>query len=182
MNPRLVVRGQLRPNLHFLDPIHAPHQKSLSSPAAPPASVAPVAVKFAQAGLAVAVNYSRSEEDARQTVAEVERHGRRRLLCQANVAEEAAVRDMVRRCKEELGGLDILVNNAAMTHFIDHRDLAGAAAVWDEIFGVNVKGLFFCCKEAMPLLEERSGIVQRLVGGRLAGGWHWSRTPRARRR
>jgi len=118
------------------------------------------AIKFAQAGIGVAVNYSKSEAEAKETFDEVKKCGVPALLIQANVGDEASVKAMVRRCKEELGGLDILVNNAATTHFIDHTDLAAAdSAVWDDIMGVNVKGLFFCCREAMPLLQERGGCI-----------------------
>ena len=119
-----------------------------------------VAVRLAKEGLAVAVNYSRSEAEARETLAEVERHGVPALLCRANVADEAAVKDMVARTVAELGGLDVLVNNAGTTRFIDHTDLSAATGeVWDEIMGVNVKGTFFCCREAMPHLAGRGGCI-----------------------
>ncbi len=119
-----------------------------------------VAIRLARAGLAVAVNYSRSETEANDTLAAVKSYGVPAILCRANVADEAAVGPMIRRCVEELGGLDVLVNNAGTTHFIAHTDLAAAtAAVWDEIFGVNVKGAFFCCRDAMPHLQARSGCI-----------------------
>src|SRR5687767_11269990 len=82
-----------------------------------------VALRFAARGLAVAVNYSRSEAEANETLAGVQAHGVPALLCRANVADDAAVRAMVARCKDELGGLDVLVNNAGTTRFIDHADL-----------------------------------------------------------
>src|SRR5439155_23973083 len=51
-------------------------------------------------------------------------------------------------------------NNAATTHFIDHTNLdALTESVWDEILGVNVKGTFYCCRAAMPLLQERNGSI-----------------------
>src|SRR5207253_5944494 len=81
------------------------------------------ALRFAKEGLAVAVNYSRSQQDAEETVAVVKNHGVPAILCHANVADEQAVKKMITRCREELGGLDVLVNNAGTTHFIDHTNL-----------------------------------------------------------
>ncbi len=118
------------------------------------------AIRFAREGLAVAVNYSRSESEAQETLAAVKDHGAPAMLCRADVSDEAAVREMVRRCVGELGGLDVLVNNAGTTRFIEHTDLQLATAeVWDEIMNVNVKGAFFCCREAMPHLQERGGCI-----------------------
>jgi 3-oxoacyl-[acyl-carrier protein] reductase len=119
-----------------------------------------VAARFARHGYAVAVNYSRSEKEAQETCAEVRRQGVPALLCQANVGDDAAVRDMVARCRAELGGLDALVNNAGTTHFIEHTKLdALTDTVWDNILGVNLKGTFYCCRAAMPLLQERCGNI-----------------------
>ena len=118
------------------------------------------ALLLAQRGLAIAVNYSRSEQDARETLDAVKRHGVPAILCRCNVADEAEVRAMVRRCRDELGGLDVLVNNAGTTRFIDHTDLdALTDEVWDEIFGVNLMGTFYCCRAALPLLQARQGAI-----------------------
>ena len=74
------------------------------------------AILLAERGYDVAVNYSKSESEAADTVAEVTRRGRRAILCKCNVADDAGVRAMVRRSADELGGLDVLANNAGMTH------------------------------------------------------------------
>jgi 3-oxoacyl-[acyl-carrier protein] reductase len=119
-----------------------------------------VALRFAAEGLAVAINYSRSEAEARDTLAAVQGLGGSGILCQANIADDAAVRGMVQRCRDELGGLDVLVNNAGTTHFIDHANLdAVTDEVWDDIFGVNLKGAFQACRAAWPLLRERGGAI-----------------------
>src|SRR5262245_61843612 len=118
------------------------------------------AIRFAKEGLAVAVNYSRSQKDAEETLAQVKARGVPAILCHANVADEQAVKKMVARCREELGGLDVLVNNAGTTHFIDHTNLEALTdAVWKEIFGLNMMGTFYCIRAAMPILQERSGCI-----------------------
>src|SRR6516165_4658089 len=110
-----------------------------------------VAVHFAKRGLAVAVNYSRSEKEARETLEAVRACGVPGIVYKANVGDDASVRAMVARCKDEFGGLDVLVNNAGMTHFIDHTNLdALTDEVWDEIFQVNLKGTFYASRAAMP--------------------------------
>src|SRR5215813_10858313 len=110
-----------------------------------------IALRFAAHGLAVAINYSRSEADARETLAAAERHGVPAILCKADVADDGAVRAMVARVRDELGGLDVLVNNAGTTHFIDHANLeAVTEQVWDDIFSVNVRGAFQCIRAAAP--------------------------------
>ena len=117
-----------------------------------------VALRFARQGMAVAVNYSRSEKEARETLADVKKLGVPAILCQCNVADEAGVRAMVEQCRKELGGLDILVNNAATTQFIEHSNLAALTEeVWDRILGVNLKGAYFCARAAIPLMQERGG-------------------------
>jgi 3-oxoacyl-[acyl-carrier protein] reductase len=119
-----------------------------------------VASRFASQGLAVAINYSRSEKEAEETLAAVRRHDVPAMLCRCNVADDRAVRDMVARCRDEWGGLDVLVNNAGTTHFIAHTDMEALTdAIWDEIFNVNLKGTFYCCRAAMPLLKERNGSI-----------------------
>jgi 3-oxoacyl-[acyl-carrier protein] reductase len=123
-----------------------------------------IAVRFANLGMAVAINYSRSEKDAEETLDAVRACGVPGILCKANVGDDRAVRAMLARCKEEFGHLDVLVNNAGTTHFIDHANLdALTDEVWDEIFQVNLKGTFYACRAAMPLLKERRGNIVNIT-------------------
>lgn len=118
------------------------------------------AVRFAKLGFAVAVNYSKSEAEAAETADLVRAAGGRVLVHKATVGDDGQVREMVARVRDEFGGLDVLVNNAATTHFVAHTALdALTDAVWDEIFQVNVKGAFYCTRAAMPLLTGRGGCV-----------------------
>jgi 3-oxoacyl-[acyl-carrier protein] reductase len=118
------------------------------------------AVRFAKLGYSVVVNYSKSEADAHETVRLVEAAGAQALLSPASVADELQVKGMMARVTSAFGRLDVLVNNAGMTHFIAHTDLdAVTDAVWDEIFQVNLKGAFYCTRAAMPLLRAAGGSV-----------------------
>ncbi len=118
------------------------------------------AIRFAKLGFAVAVNYSKSEAEAQETADRVKACGVPVLVHQATVGDDAQVRSMVERVQAELGGLDVLVNNAGTTHFVTHTDLdALTDQVWDEIFQVNVKGAFYCTRAALPLLQDRKGNV-----------------------
>ena len=122
------------------------------------------AVRFAKLGFAVGVNYSKSEAEARETAELVRACGVPVLVHKATVGDESQVKEMVARTRAELGGLDVLVNNAGMTHFVAHTDLdALTDAIWDEIFQVNLKGAFYCARAAMPLLRERRGNIVNIT-------------------
>lgn len=135
------------------------HQAALVTGSATGAGRA-IAVRFAKLGMAVAVNYSRSEKEAEETLDAVQACGVPGILCKADVGDDRAVRAMVARCHEEFGGLDVLVNNAGMTHFIDHTNLdALTDEVWHDIFQVNLKGAFYASRASLPLLRERRGNI-----------------------
>lgn len=118
------------------------------------------AVRFAKLGFAVVVNYSRSEADAQETLALVEAEGAPALLCKANVASADEVNAMIAATTATFDRLDVLVNNAGTTHFVPHADLdALTDEVWQNIFGVNVMGAFYCVRAALPLLKANKGNV-----------------------
>lgn len=113
---------------------------------------------LARRGVAVAVNYSRSRDDAEATARDVEGPGGRAIAVQADVADEGQVRAMVERVVDELGGVDLLVNNAGTTRYIALDDLDSVAdEVWDRIFAVNVKGPFYCARAVAPHMRTRGG-------------------------
>ena len=111
---------------------------------------------LAREGCDVAVNYSRSKDDAEKTVGEIEALGRKAIAIQADISDEAGVGAMFALIDQKLGQLDILVNNAATTQFVPYTDLDGMTAeIWDQIFAVNVKGTFFCCREAIQRMKAK---------------------------
>src|SRR5437762_13891817 len=118
-------------------------------------------IRLAKAGAkAVVVNYSRSVEDAESTAADVRRLGTEAMTHRADIADESMVKAMIAAAVDAFGKLDLLVNNAGTTHFIDHADLdALTDEVWDDILSVNLKGTFYCCRAALPALQEREGCI-----------------------
>jgi len=119
-----------------------------------------IAVRLAHEGVNVTINYSCSEKDALETRSEVEALGVRGIVCKADVANDEQVRGMVGKTIEEFGRLDILVNNAGVTYFVDHDDLEGLREEhWDHIMGVNVKGIFHCCRASSTELKRRKGCI-----------------------
>lgn len=123
-----------------------------------------VAWRLADRGFAVTVNYSKSKADAEETADGVRARNAEVLLCEANVGNDSAVRAMVEATCQTFGGLDVLVNNAATTHFVDHTDLDGLTEhVWDDILQVNLKGTFYGCRAAMPHLKARRGNIVNIA-------------------
>jgi 3-oxoacyl-[acyl-carrier protein] reductase len=119
-----------------------------------------VALLLAKSGVNIAINYSRSENEALITRNEVESLGVRCLTYRANVSKDDEVRTMLNMVLNDFGKLDILVNNAGMTHFVDHVDLEGLKEeFWDDIIGVNVKGTFFCSRAAASELKKTHGCI-----------------------
>lgn len=119
------------------------------------------ALGLARLGCAVLINYSRSREEAEQTVQDVQQLGARCVAVQADVADDAACRAMMDRAVREFGRLDVLVNNAGTTRFIAHHDLDEVStADWDNILGVNLRGAFQCARAARThLLAHGGGVI-----------------------
>lgn len=110
---------------------------------------------LARAGFDVALNYRASRDAARATAAEAEQAGAKVLLVPADVADEVAVREMLRLVEAEFAALDCLINNAGTTIPTPARDLETVTVEdWDRVFAVNVKGLFLVTRAAVPLLKR----------------------------
>jgi NAD(P)-dependent dehydrogenase (short-subunit alcohol dehydrogenase family) len=116
---------------------------------------------LAKAGAAgVAINYRTAEDEAERLAAEVRSIGAEALSVKADVKSDGQVREMVERTRERFRRLDVLVNNAGVTHWVPLTDLEGLSdAVWDDVLDVNVKGAFRCIRAAAPLLSETQGMV-----------------------
>jgi NAD(P)-dependent dehydrogenase (short-subunit alcohol dehydrogenase family) len=117
------------------------------------------AIAYAREGADVAINYLPAEEsDAREVVQLIRAEGRKAVALPGDIKDEAFCRKLVADAARELGGLDILVNNAARQ--IAHESILDiTTAQFDETFKTNVYAMFWITKAAVPLLKPGSTII-----------------------
>lgn len=108
-------------------------------------------------GANVAFTYERSAESARKLVQAVEAKGRKAVAIRADSADPEAITQSVEDAVRALGGLDILVNNAAIARYNTIADFT--AEDFDALFAVNVRGPVLASKAAIPHLKEGSRII-----------------------
>jgi glucose 1-dehydrogenase len=125
-----------------------------------------IAVRFAEYGANVAINYLRQPDEAQDTesqvqacVAKVQQEGVQDVLVQGDVSKEDDVVEMVRSAINGLGGLDVLVNNAGIQISRPSHELSSED--FDKVLAVNLRGSFLCAREAIRhfMAEEKPGSV-----------------------
>jgi NAD(P)-dependent dehydrogenase (short-subunit alcohol dehydrogenase family) len=118
-----------------------------------------VALAFAREGADVAITHLEDErEDAAETVRVVEASGRKAVALAGDLTDEAFCRQIVERTVRELGGIDILVNNAAYQMSRDGLEEISSAEL-DHTFRTNILAMFHTCKAALAHMEPGSAIV-----------------------
>jgi glucose 1-dehydrogenase len=125
-----------------------------------------IAVRFAQYGANVAINYLRQPDEASDTehqvnacVNQVQQQGVRDVLVQGDVSHEEDVVRMVGDAVRELGGIDVVINNAGI-QISRHSDELSSAD-FDKVLAVNLRGAFLCAREAIRhfLAENKPGVI-----------------------
>jgi glucose 1-dehydrogenase len=125
-----------------------------------------IAVRFAQYGANVAINYLRAPEEAADTedqvqacVARVQGEGVRDVLVRGDVSDEGDVIRMFETAIDGLGGIDVLVNNAGIQISRPSSELSSAD--FDRVLAVNLRGSFLCARESIRhfLAEEKPGSI-----------------------
>jgi 3-oxoacyl-[acyl-carrier protein] reductase len=123
-----------------------------------------IALALAREGAHLAVNYAHSAAGAQTAVEEARALGVRAIAIPADVRRAAQVEAMVQQAVDELGRLDILVNNAAL--FSAKPLFEVSEALWDEILSVNLTGVFLCAQAAARvMLEQGAGAIVNIASG-----------------
>jgi glucose 1-dehydrogenase len=125
-----------------------------------------IAVRFAEYGANVAINYLTTPDEAEGTeemvhacVKEVRRHDVKDVLVQGDVSKEEDVVRMIEQTVSELGGIDVLVNNAGIQISRPSHELSQAD--FEKVLGVNLRGSFLCAREAIKqyLAHDTPGVI-----------------------
>ena len=129
-----------------------------------------VALRLANEGADVAVHYGKSEAEAHEVVAEIEKMGRRASAFSAELTDVPAIQRLVQSVASRFARLDILVNCAA--NFLETKFGETNEATWDASMDTNLKAPFFCAQAAAPhLAKSGRGVIINFadIGGLL--GW-----------
>lgn len=116
-----------------------------------------IAVRLAEHGVDIVVNYVRHRKDAEATAKEVEKLGRHCLLVKANVAKESDVAAMFDKIKNEFGKMDILVSNAASGVLKPVMELTERH--WNWAMDINARALLTLVQHGAPLMNEGSRVI-----------------------
>jgi 3-oxoacyl-[acyl-carrier protein] reductase len=125
-----------------------------------------IAVAYAQEGAKVVVNFSKSAAEADETARLVREAGGEAAVVQADVTKDEEARRLIEAAVGRFGRLDVLVNNAGATRFVDFSDLDSLTEeVWDSLYDLNVKGAFWCCRAAAKVMQGQAdgGAMINLV-------------------
>jgi NAD(P)-dependent dehydrogenase (short-subunit alcohol dehydrogenase family) len=117
-----------------------------------------VAIAYAREGADVLISYLSEDSDAKDTQRYVEQAGRRGVLVRGDVADPQHCREIIQTAVDELGGLDILVSNAAFQ--MSHDSLQEISdEEWDRTLHTNISAMFHLCKAAIPHMKAGSSII-----------------------
>ncbi len=114
------------------------------------------ALLFAREGASIVI-VDMNDAAGEKVVGEVESAGGKAIYVHADVSKGADAENMVKKAEESFGKLDILFNNAGISHIDDDNAVTTEEAVWDLTFAINVRGVFLGCKYGIPALRRAGG-------------------------
>lgn len=116
------------------------------------------AKRFAAEGWNVAVHYNSSEAAAQSLLDELKARHASAIKVQADIRDPYAVKALAEKVCRAFGRIDALVNNAGIAQQKLFTDIS--ARDWDEMFDVNVKGVFHCCQAVLPgMISRKAGSI-----------------------
>ncbi|MFJ3387193.1 3-oxoacyl-[acyl-carrier-protein] reductase [Lysinibacillus sp. NPDC086135] len=117
-----------------------------------------IALKLADEGAKVVVNYSGSQAKAEEVVATIQENGGEAIAVQASVSKTEEVSALMDAAVKTFGSLDILVNNAGITR--DNLLMRMKEDEWDDVLDTNLKGVFLCTKAVTrQMMKQRAGRI-----------------------
>ncbi|APO78636.1 short-chain dehydrogenase protein (plasmid) [Rhizobium etli 8C-3] len=117
-----------------------------------------VAIAYAREGADVLIAYLDEDDDANETKKWVEKAGRKAILMRGDIQNPVHCRHIIDTARAELGGIDILVNNAAhQASFSDIGEISDQE--WELTFKVNIHAMFYLCKAAVTHMKPGSAII-----------------------
>jgi len=117
-----------------------------------------VAIAYAREGADVAISYLSEDDDAEDTAKWVREAGRKALLLPGDVSDPQHCRDIVAKTVEELGGIDVLVSNAA--YQMTHESLEEIPdEEWDHTIATNISAFFHLAKASVPHMKPGASII-----------------------
>ena len=117
-----------------------------------------IALKLADEGAKVVVNYSGSQAKAEEVVARIHENGGEAIAVQASVSQSEEVIALIDTAVKTFGSLDILVNNAGITR--DNLLMRMKEDEWDDVLNTNLKGVFLCTKAVTrQMMKQRAGRI-----------------------
>jgi 3-oxoacyl-[acyl-carrier protein] reductase len=124
-----------------------------------------ISQRLAKEGGSVAIVYSRSQQDAVETVQQIETSGGHAISLACDVAKDSDVRSMVEEVVRTCGGVDYVVNNAGITRQQSFADLDSVDdGIWEILMAVNVKGAFNVSRAAAASMRTRPGAAIVNIG------------------
>jgi NADP-dependent 3-hydroxy acid dehydrogenase YdfG len=139
------------------------------------------ALALAGAGADVAIS-ARSKDLLEEVAAEIQKTGRKAFVFPGDMSKEEDIKGFIKQTAERFGKIDILVNNAGLGYF--HPIAEMSTALWDQMFNLNVRGVFIATREALPHLRKPGeavivNIVSLAGKNAFAGGGGYTGTKHA---
>lgn len=114
-----------------------------------------IALKLAEAGANLVLNYRSSEKETEELIKEIEAKGVKAVSVKADVSKFDEAEEIIKKAKAEFGKVDILVNNAGITR--DGLTMRMKEQDFDDVISVNLKGAFNCIRHVSPLMVKNKG-------------------------